>query len=174
MTFFSLDVETANPDQSTICQVGIGVFENGKLTGSWKSYIDPQDYFHRRFMDIHGIRPEMVRRKPTFPDVYLRIRSMFENNIVVHHSPFDRIAFTKAFNKYGLQEFGMNWVDSVKVAQEAWQNLEGGYNLANLAKYLDIEFRHHDALEDAIACGKIVLYACRKSGKHISEYIKSR
>jgi len=41
MRFYSLDVETANPDQSTIGQTGIGVFDDGALVDTWKSYIDP-------------------------------------------------------------------------------------------------------------------------------------
>jgi DNA polymerase-3 subunit epsilon len=162
MRFYSLDVETANPDQSTICQIGVGVFEDGKLVDTWCSYIDPQDYFHWRFIDIHGITPKMVRRKPTFPKVYPILRQMFENNIVVHHSPFDRNAFNKAYYRYGLEPFDVQWLDSVQIARKTWENLEGGYNLANLAYHLDIEFQHHDALEDSITAGKIVVNACRK------------
>lgn len=162
MRFYSLDVETANPDQSTICQIGVGVFEDGELVDTWKSYIDPQDYFHWRFIDIHGITPKMVKNKPTFSLVYPILRQMFENQIVVHHSPFDRVAFRKVFDRYGLEPFDVQWLDSVQVARKTWEELEGGYNLANLAYYLDIEFQHHDALEDAIACGKIVLSACKK------------
>jgi len=164
MRFYSLDVETANPDQASICQIGIGVFEDDKLIDTWKSYIDPQDYFHWRFIEIHGIDSKTVKRKPTFPKVYPKLRRLLENNIVVHHSPFDRIAFHKAFNRYGLEPFDVKWLDSVKVAKQAFADgcLEGGYNLANLAAYLDIEFQHHDALEDAIICGKIVVEASRQ------------
>ncbi|MEI6433342.1 MAG: 3'-5' exonuclease [Bacteroidota bacterium] len=163
MKFYALDVETANPDQSTICQIGIGVFEDGSLVDTWKSYIDPQDYFHWRFIEIHGITPKMVKRKPTFPKVYPILRQMLENQIVVHHSPFDRVAFGKAFDKYGLEPFDVKWLDSVQVARKTWVNLEGGYNLANLAMQLGIEFRHHDALEDAVACGRVVLWASNKT-----------
>ena len=46
MRFYSLDVETANHNQSSICQIGVGVFEDFKLVDTWKSYIDPQDSFH--------------------------------------------------------------------------------------------------------------------------------
>lgn len=42
--------------------------------------------------------------------------------------------------------------------------------MANLADYLDIEFQHHDALEDAIACGKIFLYATERYGIGIEEW----
>jgi len=162
MRFYSLDVETANPDQSTICQIGVGIFEDGVLVDSWKSYINPQDYFHWRFIDIHGITEEIVQGHPIFPDVYPVLRQMFENNIVVHHSHFDRVAFRKVFERYGLEPFEVKWLDSVRVARKTWEELDGGYNLPNLAYYLDIEFQHHDALEDAVACGKIVLAACKK------------
>ena len=170
MKFYSLDVETANPDQSSICQIGVSVFEDGKLVDTWKSYIDPQDYFHLRFIEIHGITPKMVKRKPTFPEVYPILRQMFENNIVVHHSPFDRVAFRKVFDKYGLESFDVQWLDSVRVARHTWNDLDGGYNLANLALYLGIDFRHHDALEDSITCGKIMVYASRRVGIEITEW----
>lgn len=173
MKFYSLDVETANPDQSTICQIGVGVFEEGTLVDTWKSYIDPQDYFHWRFIDIHGITPQMVKRKPTFPKVYPVLRRMFENNIVVHHSPFDRVALRKVFERYGLEPFEVQWLDSVQVARKTFGDgcLEGGYNLANLASYLDIEFQHHDALEDSITAGKIVMAALRTSQTTIENWI---
>jgi DNA polymerase III subunit epsilon len=164
MRFYSLDVETANPDQASICQIGIGIFENDKLVKTWKSYINPQDYFHWRFVEIHGIDSETVKRKPTFSRVYPKLKRLLENNIVVHHSPFDRIAFHKVFIKYGLEPFEVKWLDSVKVAKKAFGDgcLEGGYNLANLAAYLNIEFQHHDALEDSIACGIITTLAIKK------------
>ena len=161
MRFLSLDVETANPDLSTICQVGVGIFENGVLTGTWSSYVDPKDYFHWRFIEIHGITAAMVRDQPSFPAIYPELRELFENNIVVHHSPFDRTAFRKVYERYGLEDFPMRWLDSVQVARKAWKNVYGGYGLANLAQMLDIDFRHHDALEDSVACGKIVAAACR-------------
>jgi len=172
MRFYSVDVETANPDQSTICQIGVGIFEDGELVDTWKSYIDPKDYFHWRFIEIHGITPKMVQGKPAFPKVYPVLRQMFENNIVVHHSPFDRVAFRKAFERYGLEPFEVKWLDSVRVARQTWEELEGGYNLANLASYLDIEFQHHDALEDSIACGKIMVKACNYTGIQVHEWIQ--
>lgn len=171
MRFYSLDVETANPDQASICQIGIGVFEDNRLVDTWKSYINPQDYFHWRFIEIHGIDSKTVKKKPTFPKVYPKLRTLLEDNIVVHHSPFDRIAFGKVFAKYDLEPFNIRWLDSVKVAKQAFGDgcLDGGYNLANLAAYLDIEFQHHDALEDAIVCGKIVICACKRNSKRIWE-----
>jgi DNA polymerase-3 subunit epsilon len=33
MEFLSIDVETANPDMSSICQIGIASFKDGVLVG---------------------------------------------------------------------------------------------------------------------------------------------
>jgi len=172
MKFYSLDVETANPDQASICQIGVGVFEDGELVDTWKSYINPQDYFHWRFIEIHGITPKVVKRKPTFPKVYPILRQMFENNIVVHHSPFDRIAFRKVFEKYGLEPFEVQWLDSVRVARHTWKEFsDGGYNLSHVAYRLGIEFEHHDALEDSITCGKIVVTASKIMKQELSYWL---
>jgi DNA polymerase-3 subunit epsilon len=172
MRFYSLDVETANSDYSSICQIGIGVFEDGELVDTWKSYIDPEDYFKWRNISIHGITEENIQGQPIFPDVYPVLRKMFENNIVVHHSHFDRTAFQQVFEKYGLDPFEVQWLDSVRVARHAFAEgcLEGGYGLDNVAAYLDIEFQHHDALEDALACGKIVLEACKKLNFNVDQW----
>ena len=171
MKFYALDVETANPDQFSICQIGIVVFENGRVVDTWSSYIDPQSYFHWAFIRVHGITEEMVKGQPTFARVYPKLRRLLENNIVVHHSPFDKVAFHKAFDRFYLEPFHARWLDSVKVASKAFGNgtLEGGYNLANLANYLDIDFKHHDALEDAIACGKVVVHASRRMGVEVGQ-----
>ena len=53
----------------------------------------------------------------------------------------------------------MTWLDSAKFARRAWPDRYGrrGYGLKNVARDLDIAFRHHDALEDARAAAEIVL-----------------
>ena len=61
MRFYSLDVETANYDLSSICQIGIGLFENGELAGTWESLIDPGSSFHWSNIRVHGITGARVR-----------------------------------------------------------------------------------------------------------------
>ena len=45
MDFVSIDVETANADMASICQIGIARYENSELTNEWVTYVDPEDYF---------------------------------------------------------------------------------------------------------------------------------
>ncbi len=64
MFFATIDVETANPDISSICQIGIAVYHNKIIKEEWMSYIDPQDYFDPINVSIHGIDEEKVKSSP--------------------------------------------------------------------------------------------------------------
>jgi len=43
MNFVAIDVETANSDMASICQIGIAKFENGILVEEWVSLVNPED-----------------------------------------------------------------------------------------------------------------------------------
>ena len=58
------------------------------------------------------------------------------------------------------------------MARRIWtQFSQRGYGLANLAEFLNYEFQHHDALEDAKAVGHIVLAAIQESGLDIDSLV---
>ena len=171
MKFHSLDVETANGDASTICQIGIGRFEYGQLVDSWESLIDPQSSFHWGNVRVHGITEDMVQQAPTFGDVYPILRKMLAGSIVIHHSPFDFQAFNKAYARFNLRPINIQWLDSARIVRNTWPSFsKSGYNLANVANHLGIGFRHHDALEDSVAAGKIVVEACRLTDRCVAEW----
>lgn len=54
MEFIAIDVETANADMASICQIGIAKYKDGELVDEWSSLIDPEDYFDFINIDIHG------------------------------------------------------------------------------------------------------------------------
>ena len=64
MRFISLDVETANADMASICQIGAAKFVDGQIAAEWKTYIDPKDYFSPVNVSIHGINEDAVRGAP--------------------------------------------------------------------------------------------------------------
>jgi DNA polymerase-3 subunit epsilon len=61
LDFIALDVETANPDLSSICQIGLVEFRNGQIINSWEWLVDPQDYFDEMNVFIHGIDKNTIR-----------------------------------------------------------------------------------------------------------------
>lgn len=159
--FIALDVETANSDFASICSIGLVHFRGGVVFKSLTILVDPEDDFSLANIAIHGIRPEDVSGKPTMAKVFPVISDALRNTAIVHHSPFDRTAFARAADRYGTDGLPCIWLDSLQAARRAWEGYgsNGGYGLKNLATSFGIEFKHHDAAEDARAAGLIMLRA---------------
>lgn len=64
MDFVAIDVETANNDIASICQIGIASYANGELVSEWSSLINPQGEFNPFNIRIHGIQPQDVKKRP--------------------------------------------------------------------------------------------------------------
>lgn len=173
MDFLALDVETANSDYSSICQIGIATFSDGEVIDTWSSLINPEDYFDLFNIQLHGIDENKVKGSPTFDQVYKELIQMIQGKIVVHHMPFDRVAVTRACEKYETQPLAPIWLDTSQMARRTWEEVAYvGYNLVNLTKMLDIKFQHHDALEDAQAAGMIAHKVCELSEMNIDDWIE--
>ncbi|PCI39161.1 MAG: transposase [Elusimicrobia bacterium] len=172
MDFVAIDVETANADQASICQIGLAYFQDGKCQEEWKSYVNPEDYFEEINISIHGITSRTVKDAPKFPTVFDRITKILETTIIVSHMPFDKIAVTRAAEKYDLALPESRWLDSAKVTRRAWEQCsKKGYGLGNIAKILGLKFEHHDAGEDARAAGLVILAACEKDSMTVEEWL---
>lgn len=164
MEFVAIDVETANSNMASICQIGVAKFSNGKLVEEWCSLIDPEDYFDPMNIYIHGIDEESVIGKPTFLEIAGTLKKYLESSICVSHMPFDQRALDKAFRKYRIEPFDIAWIDSAKVARRTWSDVaKKGYGLSNLCNKIGYSFNHHDALEDAKAAGHVLLAAMKET-----------
>lgn len=172
MNFVALDVETANADLSSICQIGIAHFSDGKFIEKWESLIDPEDDFDSVNISIHGIDETMVSEAPKFSDLRSEIERRVADTVVVCHTHFDRAAIRSVFSKYGFPIPAIVWLDTAKVVRRTWLDLsERGYGLANVANRLAIEFQHHNAAEDARAAGEILLHAIRHTGLSVADWV---
>jgi len=171
MNFIAIDVETANADMASICQIGIAIFYDNKMIDEWVTLVNPEDYFDSINIDIHGINELDVQDAPTFPEISDTLLGFFKDTIVVCHTHFDRVSISRTFWKHGLEMTEISWLDSAKVARRAWPEFsKKGYGLKNVAKHIGYDFKHHDALEDAKASGHILLEAMRVSNLSISDW----
>lgn len=173
MNFVVIDVETANPDLSSICQIGIACFHDGKLDNSWGSLVNPEDEFDPIHVSIHGIDEEKVRDCPNWPALYPEVRRLLQGNIVASHMAFDRVALRRACERYRLADCEYRWIDSAMVVRRAWPIFShSGYALANVAAEFGIEYRAHDALQDACCAGEVLLRAITESGLSIDAWLE--
>ena len=165
MRFVAVDLETANPRMSSICQIGVVVFEDGREIAADVRLVNPRDYFDSFNVAVHGITEQQVRSAPVFADLHPWLCALTSSQIVVCHTHFDRVALGQACMRYSVEPLVCDWLDTAMVARRAWVEFaQSGYGLANLAGYLDISLQHHDALHDARACGLILLRAIEKTG----------
>ena len=170
--FIALDVETANPNLASICQIGLVSFAEGRVVRSWQSLVNPEDYFSGVNVLIHGIDESSVRDAPVFPDLATPLRDLLHGKVVVTHMPFDKVALRRVSKKYGLPQLECTWLDTARVCRRAWtQFARRGYNLEDMAEWCAIEFRHHDAEEDARAAGLILLRAIEETGSGVDEWV---
>ena len=174
MEFIAIDVETANPDLASICQIGLVSVQSGKIVEKWSTLVDPEDFFDATNVEIHGIDESRVRGAPTFPSVYSEFLARTAGTVVVSHTGFDRVAVASAAEKYHLPVSSRTWLDSARVARRAWPEKYAvrGYGLAKIAADLGINFKHHDAAEDAGAAAEIMLKACDAESLDIDGWIR--
>ncbi len=172
MQFIAIDVETANHNAHSICQIGLAEYYNGVITPVWQSLINPDEPFNSFNVAIHGINEGMVADSPGFFEIYPTLHQYLAGNLVVSHTKFDKSAIKAAAGRYSLPEITCSWLDSTLIAKRAWpQFSRSGFGLANLCRFLEFDFKHHDALEDAKACAYIVSQAIEKTGICASEWL---
>ncbi len=170
MNFIAIDVETANANLSSICQIGLAFFEDGKIINTWETLINPEEEFDPINISIHGIDTSDVKNAPTFSDVIEEFKVLVNDNILVSHMSFDRVAIYRAFEKINYEQLNSSWIDSAMVVRRTWNDLsKKGYGLANVAKKLDIKFEHHNALEDAKTCGIILVKALEELSMNLED-----
>ena len=172
-TFNAIDVETANADPSSICQIGIVRIRDGEIKEQLSLLVNPEQGFNPVNVRLHGIDEARVRDSETLPQVALRLRRLLEGAVLVSHTEFDRVALDGAMRRYGLAPIRATWLDSAMIARRAWPEKFGRrWSLAVVAGSLGITFRHHDAVEDARAAGEIVLRASRRTRLDIDGWLE--
>ncbi len=175
LTFTAIDVETANADPSSICQIGIVSFQHGEILDKLSVLVNPESPFSSSNVKIHGIREDTVSKSDTLPDIHGLLRSRLDGRTLVSHTGFDRLALERAMEKYQLPPVRAVWLDSAQIARDSWPEKykRRRCGLVRVASDLNITFRHHDALEDAIAAGMIVVCACRHTDRDLDDWIET-
>ena len=115
-------------------------------------------YFSQTNIRIHGITPDDVRGQPTFGDLWSEISERLGDDcLVAHNATFDiGVLLSCLRHRRSIPE--LQFACTRAIARKTWPHRQR-YGLKPLAEWLGIRFRHHDALEDSIACAKILLAA---------------
>jgi len=157
-----IDFETANHQPGSACQLGIVIVEPWRVISEHQWLIRPQRmYFSPRCVEVHGITPRDVMDCPTWEQVWGEIQPLLDGSIVIaHNAGFDARVLSSTCQLYDIAIAPIDLQCTRLIAKKSWPMLRS-HALAKLAEHLEIEFRHHDALEDARAAATILLEAAR-------------
>lgn len=171
MDYVTIDIETANADIASICQIGAVRFSNGKLVSEWSSLVNPNDSFDSFNEGLHKISASQVNSSPNFSEAYTQLLTFIGDDICIFHTHFRRASLMKAINKHHLPHIENKWIDSAKIVRRVWNEFSyRGYGLHSVGKFLKIDFIRYNALEEARACGEILCIALDDSKTSISDW----
>jgi DNA polymerase-3 subunit epsilon len=171
--FSAIDVETANADAASICQIGIVRFIDGAVVEKWGTLVNPGCAFSTHNSAVHGISEETVAGAPLFRSLTDELVERLSGPVVASHSPFDRLSVRRAADRHGVDIPTAPWLDTARVVRRAWpQFSQRGYGLANIAGHLGIGFNHHDAVEDARAAGEVLIKACAVAQCSVTDWLE--
>lgn len=159
MRIVGLDFETANLSSGSICSAGCAALEDGRPVEKNEWLIRPHrtlDRVHGVCFAAHGISWYDLRDAPEFPAVWPILRRMLERAdvVVAHNAAFDLRHLARALALYELAGVGFDCVCTLELARMRLPELPS-HALDAVAAHFGIEFRHHDALEDAAVCALV-------------------
>lgn len=180
-----IDVETANQNRSSICQIAIQEVRHGQVVFEASSLINPEERFSPICVDIHGIEEDDVKNAPTMAQYWPTIRKHCTNTIfVAHNAIFDVSALSASLEKYNISAGeSLPYVCTMLLAKRLLpqrrskpnkngcleaDSSEYGFGLAPLCRYYHIDMiKHHDALSDVEACRHLLQKLLSCTGKEI-------
>lgn len=177
LSFVALDVETANRQRGSICAIGLAVVRCGTITETYSWLCrppEPLNYFDPYNICVHGIRPQDVIEQPPFRERLSQALDIIcDRPVIAHNAAFDISAL-----RHSCDADELMWPSMTYGCTLVWSRRELdliNYRLPLVAGELGIPFRrHHDALEDATACARILLaLADRKGSRTVPEFAEA-
>lgn len=155
--YIAFDVETPNHLNHRMSAIGITVVENGRVTDSFYSLVNPETDFDTFNTLLTGIDEELVRDAPTFPELWPQIEPLLGSGVLAAHNA----AFDMGVLKRCLQAYEIDWKPGARylcTVQMGRRLLPGmSHKLDALCAYYGIPLDHHHAGSDSRACAEILL-----------------
>ncbi len=157
-SFVVFDLETTglSPAECAITEIGAVVVENGEITESYNTFVNPGCRIPPEITKITGITDEMVADAPGQEEALRAFLKFAAGRVLVAHNAH---GFDVRFLKMSAERCGVPfqnpYIDTLPLAQALYLGLRN-YKLDTIGKYLEIPpFQHHRACDDARALAQI-------------------
>lgn len=164
MNFVTVDVETANNNVSSICQIGLAKYIDFELVDTYSTLIMPEGDFGFYNTRVHGLTAHDVKDSPCMDEIHDEIMDFISEGVMVSYSNFDKRSLRSCWEAHSLSDPRLRWADALAMLRRHYpQYAKRGGSLGNVCKDWGFAFNHHDALEDAKACGFLM---CKMMKEH--------
>ena len=176
MNFVTIDFETSTNSRESACSVGLVKFKNSEAVDSYYSLIrPPRLYIRPDFTDIHGLTVDDVKDAPKFFELWDSAILPFIGDfpLAAHYAVFDMGVLKSVLKYYNIPVPKLPFFCSCELARRTWRKLKS-HSLTSLARNFNIIYDAHNALDDAMTCGKIILLAAEKHSSTNVEKLLSK
>lgn len=184
MDFIALDIETANSESDSVCEIGLVKFRNGLPVEIFSSYVRPSKNLHVDPMNfaIHGISETEIKNAPRLSDLLPKILEFIGSDVVVAHNAtqdINKLCATLASddNLQALQKISFEYVCTLTMSRKSPLLNPISYSLRDLMWEFKLaspdELRNdmivHTASSDATGAGQILVNLMKL---HDSEHVE--
>ncbi len=158
--FVVLDFETTglSPKNSKVIEIGMVKIEEGKITDTFSSLINPIMPVPYQITLLTGITQNDVKESPIFDEIAYEVLDFIgDATLVAHNAPFDYSFLKSEFNFAGFDVSHLEIICTLKIAKRLLPNLKSK-SLGALRKHYGLMHKNiHRALGDAMVTAKIFL-----------------
>ena len=160
--FVAIDIEYADSIQH-ICQLGLVVVRNLQIVDRrvWLMR-PPGNRYEERCIRVHGITPEVTADAPSFEQAWPEIWGYLKGeHLWAHHAASVEQPVINKNIRFCEQDFEtIPWINDSRELYQRPDCPNGGNGLVQCCMALGIpRGKHHDALDDAEMCARIVIAA---------------
>jgi hypothetical protein len=102
IVFVDLETTGTTPTGDRITEIGIVRVDDGEFVDEWSTLVNPECSIPEEIQALTGITNEMVRGKPTFPEVRREVLERLEGRVFVdHHARLDYGFLKHEFRRTG-------------------------------------------------------------------------
>jgi len=162
--FITIDFETATGRPESAISVGLVKYRNYRPISSYYSLIRPPSlYIRPDFTEVHGLKVDDVKDAPDFNFLWKNEIKRFigKTMLAAHNASFDMKVLNAVLEWYELPVPKLQYFCTLNLARHAWPKLKS-HALEELAKKFRIVYNAHNALDDALTCGKLVQMAAEE------------
>lgn len=175
----AVDLETTglSPLVDKIIEIAAVKITNTGEVSHFHQLINPLIEIPEFTVQFHGLTNKDLMEAPT---IKRPLKAFWDfvgrHPVVAHNSTFDLGYLIKSSHDFQIEFPPLNIYDSCRYARALYKKTENGplnFKLSTLSEFVGFKLNHHVAMEDTLACLKIMAFLGEVPGDHKSAMEKS-